>query len=85
MLASTAAMDPGEPLKAAAPPVPSVSSDERISILLVDDEPKNLKVLETVLEDPGYRLVCASRPSKPCWRWSPRNSRLWCWTSRCPT
>ena len=25
----------------------------------MDDEPKNLTVLETVLEDPGYRLVCA--------------------------
>ena len=25
----------------------------------MDDEPKNLKVLETVLDDPGYRLICA--------------------------
>ena len=33
--------------------------DELINILLVDDEPRNLTVLETVLEDPGYRLVCA--------------------------
>ena len=38
---------------------PSSESGEPISILIVDDEPKNLKVLETVLEDPGYRLVCA--------------------------
>lgn len=30
-----------------------------ISILIVDDEPKNLSVLETVLDDPGYRLVRA--------------------------
>src|SRR4051812_24456201 len=31
-----------------------------INILIVDDEPKNLTVLETVLEDPGYRLVRAT-------------------------
>ncbi len=30
-----------------------------INILIVDDEPKNLTVLETVLNDPGYRLVRA--------------------------
>ncbi|MEO5987749.1 MAG: PAS domain S-box protein [Candidatus Eisenbacteria bacterium] len=30
-----------------------------INILIVDDEPINLTVLETVLDDPGYRLVRA--------------------------
>ena len=30
-----------------------------INILIVDDEPKNLAVLETVLNDPDYRLVRA--------------------------
>src|SRR5688572_25020943 len=30
-----------------------------IKILIVDDEPKNLTVLETVLDDPGYQLVRA--------------------------
>ena len=30
-----------------------------VNILIVDDEPKNLMVLETVLDDPGYRLVRA--------------------------
>ena len=30
-----------------------------VNILIVDDEPKNLTVLETVLDDPGYRLVRA--------------------------
>ncbi len=34
-------------------------ADEPINILLVDDEPKNLTVLETILDDPGYRLVKA--------------------------
>lgn len=33
--------------------------DERINILLVDDEPRNLVVLETILSDPGYRLILA--------------------------
>src|SRR3984893_15672341 len=33
--------------------------DTPINILIVDDEPKNLTVLETVLNDPGYRLVRA--------------------------
>ena len=30
-----------------------------INILIVDDEPKNLTVLETILDDPGYRLIRA--------------------------
>lgn len=34
-------------------------ADERINILIVDDEPKNLTVLETLLDDPSYRLVRA--------------------------
>ena len=33
--------------------------NDPINILIVDDEAKNLTVLETVLEDPGYRLVRA--------------------------
>jgi signal transduction histidine kinase len=34
--------------------------DTPINILIVDDEPKNLTVLETVLENPGYRLIRAT-------------------------
>ena len=34
--------------------------DEPINVLLVDDEPKNLTVLETVLHDSGYRLFRAA-------------------------
>jgi two-component sensor histidine kinase/CheY-like chemotaxis protein len=34
--------------------------EQPINILIVDDEPKNLAVLETVLEDSGYRLVRAA-------------------------
>ena len=35
-----------------------------VNILIVDDEPKNLTVLETVLDDPGYRLVRAESADK---------------------
>jgi len=35
------------------------AGDWPINILIVDDEPANLVVLETVLDDPGYRLVRA--------------------------
>src|SRR4051794_11487623 len=38
----------------------SASADDRINILLVDDEPKNLTVLESILDDPGFRLVKAA-------------------------
>ena len=40
----------------AAPPAPAAGP---INILIVDDEPGNLVVLETLLDDPGYRLVRA--------------------------
>ncbi|MBV9945690.1 MAG: response regulator [Myxococcales bacterium] len=33
---------------------------EPVNILLVDDEPRNLDVLESILGDPGYRLLRAS-------------------------
>lgn len=35
------------------------AGDDIINILIVDDEPKNLTVLETILDDPSYRLVRA--------------------------
>ncbi len=44
-------------------PAPTASQpvfpDGPINILIVDDEPKNLTVLETILNDPSYRLVRA--------------------------
>ncbi len=33
---------------------------DTVKILIVDDEPKNLTVLETVLDDPGYLLIRAN-------------------------
>jgi signal transduction histidine kinase len=49
----------------APPSAPALSAAELaaaaepINILIVDDEPKNLTALETVLDDPSYRLVRA--------------------------
>lgn len=43
-----------------APTPAEPGTAERANILIVDDEPKNLTVLETVLDDPGYRLVRAN-------------------------
>ena len=60
LLEGTSATDPqSEPGTAGPTPPTTSASDELISILLVDDEPRNLTVLQSVLEDSGYRLVCA--------------------------
>jgi signal transduction histidine kinase len=37
-----------------------MSSPQQVNILLVDDQPRNLAVLESILDDPGYRLVRAT-------------------------
>ena len=60
LLEGSSATDPrSEPSTAGPTPPTTSASDELISILLVDDEPRNLTVLQSVLEDSGYRLVCA--------------------------
>ncbi|HVK99992.1 MAG TPA: response regulator [Dongiaceae bacterium] len=38
--------------------------EQPINILIVDDEPKNLTVLESILDSPGYRLVRADSADK---------------------
>ncbi len=43
----------------AAATIPVALGAASINILIVDDEPKNLTVLEAILDDPGYRLVRA--------------------------
>ncbi len=48
---------PGDALE--APASAAGAGNEPINILIVDDEPGNLLVLETLLDDPGYRLVRA--------------------------
>jgi PAS domain S-box-containing protein len=45
--------------RAASTAAESAFDDEAVNILIVDDEPKNLTVLEIVLDDPSYRLVRA--------------------------
>src|SRR4051812_17509745 len=57
ILESTGGADAPRPSGPSAQGV--IGTDAPINILLVDDEPKNLTVLETVLADPGYRLVRA--------------------------
>lgn len=60
--AMTASPDPNgfiEGAGAAAKPSSQDDGGNIINILLVDDEPKNLTVLETILDDPTYRLVRA--------------------------
>ena len=44
-------------LAAAAPP--ALHGEPLVNILIVDDDPKNLTVLEAILDAPGYRLVRA--------------------------
>ena len=39
---------------------PALPTQAPINILIVDDDPKNLTVLEAILDDPGYRLVRAA-------------------------
>jgi PAS domain S-box-containing protein len=61
----TGASPPEYPGAAAATAVSGFESvsgleDAPINILIVDDEPKNLTVLETVLAEPSYRLVRAT-------------------------
>ncbi len=44
--------------------MPAEVGPAAINVLIVDDEPANLLVLETVLDDPGYRLVRATSGSQ---------------------
>lgn len=52
-------IDPGTARPDLTSPSSAPQKDDRINVLLVDDEPRNLTVLESILEDPGYRLVRA--------------------------
>jgi PAS domain S-box-containing protein len=59
-----AIVPPVEPSPADATASKASPRDERINILLVDDEPRNLVVLQSILPDPNYRLVCAESAEK---------------------
>ena len=50
---------PAPPDAPAPEPPASRAEAEPINILIVDDEPKNLTVLQSILDDPDYRLVRA--------------------------
>ena len=64
MTSTLAAREQERRLDTASQPYPVVAEpgrdDEPINILVVDDEPKNLTVLETILDDPSYRLIRAT-------------------------
>ena len=46
------------------PAVPHVPSRDAVSLLLVDDDPKNLTALESILESPEHRLTKARNASE---------------------
>jgi PAS domain S-box-containing protein len=46
-------------MKVAAGTTSALAGPAPVNVLIVDDEPRNLAVLEAVLDDPGYRLVRA--------------------------
>jgi PAS domain S-box-containing protein len=52
-------LNPDDNRKIAAAATPTLHGEAPVNILIVDDEPKNLTVLEAILDDPGYRLVRA--------------------------
>ena len=58
--ASNQARRPDTPPQRGPVAAKSALQEEPINILLVDDEPKNLTVLETILDDPSYRLIRAT-------------------------
>ena len=41
-----------------------VSENSEVTVLLVDDNPQNLKVLYETLKDKGYRLLIANEGEK---------------------
>ena len=56
---SQAAAPASRPGEGPEVPPPYLSADDPINILIVDDEPRNLTVLETVLDDRAYCLIRA--------------------------
>jgi PAS domain S-box-containing protein len=53
-------LNPERPPAATGGPAPVAA----VNILLVDDEPRNLAVLESILATPDLRLVCATSPDE---------------------
>jgi PAS domain S-box-containing protein len=52
-------LNPGDRTEIAPAATAMLPAQAPVNILIVDDEPKNLTVLEAILGDPGYRLVRA--------------------------
>jgi len=65
MKPSIAEVNKGLPADQSSAEIPSSDSDDGVvNILIVDDEPKNLTVLETVLDSPWYRVIRAESGDK---------------------
>jgi two-component sensor histidine kinase/CheY-like chemotaxis protein len=65
MKPSIAEVNEGLPADQSSAEISSSDSDDGIvNILIVDDEPKNLTVLETVLDSPWYRVIRAESGDK---------------------
>jgi CheY-like chemotaxis protein len=47
-------------LSTSTPNSDAAVTESPINILLVDDQPRNLEVLETILQSPAYRLIRAT-------------------------
>ena len=50
---------------------------EQVTILAVDDQPQNLRLLDAVLSPRGYRVVTASSGQEAMESWV-RRSPTWC-------
>src|ERR1700677_1804321 len=65
MKPSIAEVNEGLPADQSSAEIPSSDRDDGVvNILIVDDEPKNLTVLETVLDSPWYRVIRAESGDK---------------------
>ena len=65
MKPSIAEVNKGLPADQSSAEIPSSDRDDGVvNILIVDDEPKNLTVLETVLDSPWYRVIRAESGDK---------------------
>jgi len=56
---------------------------ETVSVLLVDDETRNLDVLESILEPLKLRLVVRRPPKTRCWHSCMESLPASFWTSIC--
>ena len=54
---------------------------EQATILVVDDLPQNVRLLESILAPRGYRVVAANRDGRRSSTWPRSRWTPCCWTS----